>query len=94
MRRRTFLFLACWVGSVGSGLPQEPVNTLSVDTSNMKVTISLDREIYLPGEEATVTLEVSNPARVPVTTLAPFLSATGCFIVSVRGNHLLQEGIR
>jgi hypothetical protein len=52
--------------------------TYEFDTSNMKVTVSLDRQTYLPGEVAQVTLEVSNPAGVSVTTLKPFDPDTGC----------------
>lgn len=78
MTKCTFLFLALWVGSAAKGFSQPPDTTLGFDTSNMKVKVTLDRQTYLPGEVAVVTLEVSNPASVPVTSLTPFISDTGC----------------
>lgn len=68
-----------------AGLPclcQEP-GTLQFDTSNMKVTVSMDRQTYLPGEEAQITLTVSNPGSGPVVSLAPFLTFTSC-LYSIR----------
>jgi hypothetical protein len=58
----------------------------------MKVTVAMDRETYLPGEVAQVTLEVSNPGGRPVVSLTPFLSATGCLCHRERiGNNLLGK---
>jgi hypothetical protein len=57
-------------------------STLSFDTSNMKVAVSMDRAVYLPGEAAEITLEVSNPGAAAVLTLKPFTAATGCIYVS------------
>jgi hypothetical protein len=74
---RVFPLVALWVALTATGFSQART-TLAVDTSNMRVTVSLDRQTYLPGEVAEVTLEVTNPASVPVTTLLPFISDTGC----------------
>src|SRR5579863_4244789 len=53
-------------------------STLDFDTSNMKVSVSMDRETYLPGEVAQIKLTVTNPANTPVKSLTPFLSSTSC----------------
>jgi hypothetical protein len=55
-----------------------PRDTLSFDTSSMKIMVRMDRETYLPGEMAQITLEVTNPGSNPVETLKPFVWATGC----------------
>jgi hypothetical protein len=44
----------------------------------MKVTVTMDRQTYLPGEIAQMTLEVSNPGSTRVMSLTPFISTTGC----------------
>jgi hypothetical protein len=53
-------------------------STLDFDTSNMKVRVSMDRETYLPGEVAQITLTVTNLANTPVVSLKPFLASTSC----------------
>ena len=78
MRNRALLFSLLWVVAGAPGYGQEPPSAFDFDTSNMKVTVTMDRETYLPGEIARVTLEVSNPGSTRVVSLTPFLSATGC----------------
>jgi hypothetical protein len=52
---------------------------LVINTSNMKVGVTLDRETYLPGEVAQITLTVTNPASTAVVSLTPFLDSSSCF---------------
>ena len=78
MMRLPLLLPAFWAASAMSGYCQGAPGTLQFDTSNMKVTITLDRDTYLPGESAQVTFEVSNPSNTSVVSLVPFVWATGC----------------
>jgi hypothetical protein len=57
---------------------------LAFDTSNMKVTVALDRQVYLPGEMAEITLTISNLSGRSVVGLTPFLSTTSCLGVAVK----------
>jgi hypothetical protein len=57
-----------------------------VDTSSiMKATISMDRDVYLPGEVAQVTLTITNPDSRPVLSRTPFIKATTCLEATVKG---------
>jgi len=84
---RLFVFYAT---VLVSGYGQE-LGTLAFDTSNMKVTVTMDRETYLPGEAAEITLRVSNPASTPVKSLSPFLSSTSC-LYSMKRDQPLRIG--
>jgi hypothetical protein len=52
---------------------------LVINTSNMKVSVTMDREAYLPGEVAQITLTVTNPTSTAVVSLTPFLDSNSCF---------------
>jgi len=90
MTKRALLFSLLSAAMAALGYGQEPVGSFSFDTSNMKVTVTMDRTVYLPGEVAQVTIEVSNPGSSPVVSLTPFLAATGCLYLRGRvGNELV-----
>ncbi|MBZ5723593.1 MAG: hypothetical protein LAP87_01215 [Acidobacteriia bacterium] len=92
MKNHILLLCTIWGSSGVSGYCQEPVNTLDFDTSRMKVSVTMDRRTYLPGEVAQISLEVSNPGPSGVVSLTPFVSATGCLYYRERiGDNLLGQ---
>jgi hypothetical protein len=80
MTKVVFLSLLLAVFCLG----QQP-STLAFDTSNMKVSVAPDRQAYLPGENAKITLTVSNLANRRVVSLTQFLSSTSCLLVGLKG---------
>jgi hypothetical protein len=85
---KLFLLAICGA-SATAGYSQAPLSG-TVDASHVKVTISVDRQTYLPGEVAQVTLEVSNPGAAAVLALKPFISNTGCLYLRRRVKDQLR----
>jgi hypothetical protein len=71
---------------------QDGPRTLSFDASHLKLAVALDRKVYLPGEAAEITFEISNLATTPVLALLPFSTATGCVYLSWRGSGGFDPG--
>ncbi len=82
-----FVLLFSLVSAIWAQRP----GTLQFDTSNMKVTVAMDRAEYLPGEIAQITLTVSNPASKPVVSLAPFSSSTTCLYSTLKNGDPKRE---
>jgi hypothetical protein len=66
--------------------------TLAFDTSNMEITIRMDRQIYLPGEEAQVTLRIANRSSTPVVSLKPFITSTSCLYYTEKDDPWRRAG--
>jgi hypothetical protein len=61
-------------------------STEVVDTSSiMRTAISLDREVYLPGEVAQITMTVTNPDSRPVLSWTPFITDSSCLELAIKG---------
>ncbi len=84
MTKLAALFSFLCAALAGCCFGQRP-STLAFDTSNMKVTIAMDREVYFPGEVAQITLTVTNPTKKRVRSLRPFLSSTTCLVQGLKG---------
>jgi hypothetical protein len=70
------------------GLQAQDSETLVDNTLQLRVTLSLDRTTYFPGEAAVLTLTVINPTAATLPVLAPFNSDTGCLnIFNIVGNQ-------
>lgn len=65
--------------------PQE-YQRLFDNTRKLQVSLQLDKEIYFPNEDATLTITVTNPGATPLEVLEPLSSRTGGVNVYFQGD--------
>jgi hypothetical protein len=65
--------------------PQE-YQRLSDNTRKLQVTLHVDKEVYFPNEDATLTITITNPGATPIEVLEPLSSRTGGVNVYFQGD--------
>jgi hypothetical protein len=86
-KRRFSILIVLLAGAIRGQEVPGPFNSLNFDTSKLRVSLTMDRSAYLPGEAARITLEVFNPGP-PIVAPIPFLSGNGCLYPSAKvGNE-------
>ena len=81
MKRSTFALLGLIPFTAALG---ETPEQLSRNVNRLSVTLSLDREVYLPQEIATATITITNPTNAALVVPQPFKVTTGTIILSQR----------
>lgn len=66
------------------------VEQLDLNQSKLKVTLTLDRPEYFPGEIAELIIQIDNPTEVALEVPAPFTSSTGLISFFEKGNRMAR----
>jgi hypothetical protein len=59
-------------------------NQIAANTEKLRVAITMDRQEYLPGEAAEITISIVNPTTDPLEVYEPFKNQTGTMWVDIQ----------
>src|SRR5258708_3681494 len=63
---------------------REQIAEIRRNTHRLRVSVKVDRDIYFPGEEATINVSVENPTSQMLEVIEPFRSDTGSLELMAR----------